>query len=274
MAGPSLLEILADPLRCECACHATLTVSQRIQGVAALYRFDDAMAGWGYQPIYQMGANRLWLAAQARDDAAYRGIAVRDHACVYRRLLGFAVHETLHALQGDPSKANYGVPFGLPYGVPEAVPVTEEKAYLAPFNQQEARAFVGVAPLARALFGIDWAVYTARDVGTYGFAGGLSLVPVRPGDRAVLHVDRQNQPERYYALARRLESEATTWFTTERIAELVAGFERAEATGRAVRPLRRPPPANLAARPPRLPGRNDPCPCGAGTKYKRCCGQK
>ena len=24
--------------------------------------------------------------------------------------------------------------------------------------------------------------------------------------------------------------------------------------------------------PPPRPGRNDPCPCGSGRKYKRCCG--
>lgn len=26
-------------------------------------------------------------------------------------------------------------------------------------------------------------------------------------------------------------------------------------------------------RAPRLPGRNDPCPCGSGRKYKQCCGR-
>jgi len=24
----------------------------------------------------------------------------------------------------------------------------------------------------------------------------------------------------------------------------------------------------------KLPGRNDPCPCGSGKKYKKCCGLK
>lgn len=30
------------------------------------------------------------------------------------------------------------------------------------------------------------------------------------------------------------------------------------------------PPASARAAPP--PGRNDPCPCGSGRKYKKCCG--
>jgi hypothetical protein len=265
-----LVSVLRDPLPCACACHATLTLEQRAQGVAAMYRFDDAMHGWGYQPDYTMGAHRLWRAAQLRGDPGYRGIAVRDHACVYRRLVGFAVHEVLHALCGDPVRANYGIPFGLPYGVPVDVPPAEEKAYLARFNDQEARAFVGVAPLARALFGIDWAVYTARDVGTYGFAGGMSIVDVPAGYRPVPHVDRQNQPDRYYALARRLEREASVWVDAH-LGELVAGFEAAETRGRSARQVRRPPPEQLAARPPRTPGRNDPCPCGSGQKFKRCC---
>lgn len=266
----SLVDVLADPLPCECACHETLTLEQRAADVAAMYRFDDAMHGWGYVPDYTMGAYRLWRAAQARNDPAYRGVAVRDHACVHRRLVGFAVHEVLHALVGDVTKANYGIPFGAPYGVPEDVAKPEEKAYLARFNEQEAIAFVGVAPLARALFGIDWAVYTARDVGTYGFAGGMSVVDVPPGYRPVPHVDRGNQPERYYALARRLEAAAAATLTDARLADFVARFEEAEARGR--RPGSRPDPRALAARPPRMPGRNDPCPCGSGQKWKRCCG--
>jgi hypothetical protein len=265
----SLLDALSAPPPCECACHATLSPEQRTQGVAALYRLDDALRGWKYVPIYEMGADRLFREAQDRDERGYRGIAVRDHACVYRRLIGFMVHEAIHALVGDPSQPIHGIPFGLPYGVPLTVSPVEEAAFLAPFNQQEARAFVGVAPLAFALFGIDWAVYTARDVGTYAFTGGRSLVDdVPPGYRVYPHVDRQNEPARYYALARRLEDEARAWVAGA-LDDLCARFEAAEAAGRG---RTRPDPALLAARPPRMPGRNDPCPCGSGAKYKRCCG--
>ena len=267
----SLVAVLRAPPPCPCACHETLTLAQRTADVAALFRFDDAMRGWGYVPDYTTGAHRLWRAAQLRGDPGYRGVAVRDDACVHRRLVGFAVHEILHALCGDTSKANYGILFGLPYGVPVDVPPAEEKAYLARFNEQEARAFVGVAPLARALFGIDWAVYTARDVGTYGFAGGFSLVDVPPGYRPVPHVDRINQPERYYALARRLEREAASWIEAN-LAALVAGFEAAETRGRASRREAFPDPAELAARQPREPAPNEPCSCGSGKKFKRCCG--
>jgi hypothetical protein len=232
------------------------------------------MRGWSYTPLYEVGAHRLFREAQRANDASYRGIAVRDEVCVYRRLVGFAVHETLHALQGDPSRANHGIPFGLPYGVPSELPTGTERAFLHPFNQAEARAWVGVQPLARALFGIEWTLRTARDVGTYGFAGGNAIVDVPAGFRAVPHVDRQHHAERYYALAQRLEDEAAAWFTDKKVRELCARFEEAEARGRLLRRKKYPPPVELARRDPLPLGRNDPCPCGSGEKYKKCCGAK
>jgi hypothetical protein len=269
--GITLLQALADPLPCACLCHAYLSVEERTQGVVAMVRFDDAMRGWGYRPIYDPNAPALWRQAQLRNDPSYRGVAVRDHACLYGRFVGFAVHELIHLLVGDPTAANYGVPFGLPYGVPQEVAPADEAAYLARFNEMEARAYVGVNPMAKALFDIDWAVHTARDVGTYGFAGGNALVPVPPGYRAVAHVDPVHSPERYRAKARVLEQEARAWFTPNTVASLVARFEEAEARGRANRPYRVPPARQLAALEPRNVGRNDLCICGSGLKAKRCC---
>jgi hypothetical protein len=268
-----LLEALADPIRCACECHSTLTLEQRTQGIAALFRFDDIMRGWGYEPLYEVGAERLWREAQAKNDPSYRGVAVRDGVCIYRRLAGFAVHELLHALQGDRSQANYGVPFGLPYAVPREIAVGEEKTYLARFNEMEARAFVGVGPAAQAWFGIDWAVYTARDVGTYGFIPGNAIVPAPPGYRSLSHVDRSINPERYYLLARKLEESAHAWFTPEQLAELASELGSAEKRGQELRRTAWPDPASLAKRPARKPGRNDPCPCGSGEKWKACCGR-
>jgi hypothetical protein len=267
-----LLDELRRPPPCTCDCFHSLSVEQRRQGIAALFRFDDAMRGWGYVPLWQPAAPKLWRDAQRRNDTRYRGVAVRDEACVYRRLVGFAVHETLHALCGDPTKANYGIPFGLPYGVPLELPEGSEGDYLHPFNQGEARAWVGVAPLASALFGIEWTLRTARDVGTYGFVGGNAMVPVPPGFRAVPHVDRQLHPERYYALAHKLEDDARAWFTDEKIADLVARFHAAEQLGRQKRKRAWPATDELARIPPRVPGRNDLCVCGSGKKYKKCCG--
>jgi hypothetical protein len=277
--GITVVEALSHPRACACDCHHTLSIKERAQGISAMYRFDDALRGWGYRPIYEPGADRLYREAQANNDTAYRGIAVRDEACIYRRLVGFAVHELIHALSGDPSKANYGMPFGLPYGVPLELPEGREAEFLDPFNRSEARAWVGVAALAESLFGIDWTLRTARDVGTYGFfAGGPiggkppALVEVPPGFRPVPHVDRGHHPERYYLLARRIEEEERSWFTPERLAELSARFALAEAEGRKRRPGVYPAPAELAARPPEKPGRNEPCPCGSGKKLKKCCG--
>jgi hypothetical protein len=272
--GIGIVEALSRPFTCICECHQTLTLEERTQGIAALYRFDDALRGWGYQPIYEPNAHQLYREAQQRNDANYRGIAVRDESCIYRRLVGFAVHELIHAFNGDVSKANYGMPFGLPYGVPVDLPEGEEKAYLEPFNRSEARAWVGCKPVARALFGIEWTVRTARDVGTYGFVGGNAIVDVPEGFRPVPHVDRHHHPQRYYALGRRLEDEETAWFTDARLAELRTRFEAAEAEGRRKRRGVYPPAATLAALMPQKIGRNDPCLCGSGKKYKKCCGSE
>jgi preprotein translocase subunit SecA len=45
--------------------------------------------------------------------------------------------------------------------------------------------------------------------------------------------------------------------------------EREAAPGRLLRPAAAP----AVAAPRAKVGRNDPCPCGSGKKYKRCCGQ-
>jgi hypothetical protein len=270
--GIGIVEALSRPHVCACDCHRTLTLEERTQGVAAMYRFDDAMRGWGYQPIYEPNAHQLFAEAKARNDSTYRGIAVRDEECIYRRLVGFALHELIHALCGDVTQANYGVLFGLPYGVPPEVPPSEEKSYLDRFNRCEARAWVGIPPFGKALYGIDWTVRTARDVGTYGFPGGNALCEVPAGYRAVPHYDRVHHPERYYALARRIEDEERAWFTDARLQELVARVEAAEALGRPKRKGAYPPPAQLAALEPKKIGRNDPCTCGSGKKYKKCCG--
>lgn len=269
----TLVQVFERPHPCECQCHADLTVEQRTQGIAAMFRLDDAFRGWDYQPIYEPQAQNLYRAAQSRNDPSYRGIAMRDHACIYRRLVGFAVHELIHLLNGDPTQANYGMPFGLPYGVPLDLPEGEEARYLDPFNRGEARAWVGIAPLAKSLFKIEWTLRTARDVGTYGFPGGNAIVDVPTGFRPVPHIDRTHHPQRYYAFARRLEEEERAWFTDEKIAECRSRFESAEALGRAKRKTAWPSAEELARLSAQTPGRNEPCVCGSGLKWKKCCGR-
>lgn len=269
----SLLDVLAHPLPCACACHATLTMERRARAITALFRFDDAMRGWGYEPIYDLKAHGLFREAQRKNDTSYRGIAVRDDACLYRRTLGFAAHEMLHALNGDTSKANYGIPFGLPYGVPEDLREGEEAAYLDGFNRGEARSWLFATPFASLLWGIDWEVRTARDVGTYGFAGGNAMVDVPRGFRPVLHWDRVHHPQEYYARARQLEAEEAGWLTAERAESLVARVKEAEAEGARRRKSEWPSPMSFARLTPKLPGRNDVCLCGTGKKFKKCCGK-
>jgi hypothetical protein len=268
----TVVDAVESPYPCACACHQRLSLDERAAGIEALYRIDDAMRGWGYTVIWDLAAPALWKIQQQLGDARVRWVAVRDSGCIHARLLGYCVHEAIHALVGDPSLANFGVPVGLPYGVPEHVPVAEEAAYLHAFNQQEARAWVGMSAVAFRLFGIAWEVLPARDVGTYGFPGGNALVDVPAGYRRVAHYDEPHHRRRYHALAEALQAEARDYFTPARLDELAARFAAAEAVGRAARPGAYPSPKVVARLAPRRPGRNDLCVCGSLRKWKACCG--
>lgn len=266
----TVVDAVTTPYPCACRCHTTLTLDERTAGIEALYRFDDAMRGWGQLVIWDLAAPTLWRVQQQLGEV--RWVAVRDGACIHSRLLGFCMHELVHAICGDVTQPNYGMPVGLPYGVPDAVPVGGEAAYLHAFNLHEARAWVGIGAVAYRLFDIGWTLLPARDVGTYGFAGGNALVDVPQGYRRVSHVDHQAQPARYYALARKLEDDARGWFTPAKLDEIAARFAAAEELGRAARPTKFPPAREVARIKPKQPGRNDLCTCGSMRKWKQCCG--
>jgi hypothetical protein len=266
----TVVDAVQSPYACEHGCHEVLTVEQRVQGVTALYRFDDAMRGFGQTVIWDLVAPKLWRVQQQLGEVKW--VAVRDTACTYSRLVGFCIHELIHAMCGDPTAANWGTPVGLPYGVPESVPPSEEAAYLHVYNQHEARAWSGIATVGFRLFQIEWPLLPARDVGTYGLPGGNALVDVPPGYRRVAHYDPVQQARRYYALARKLEEEALGWFTDDRLDEIAARFTAAEAIGARSRPRAFPPAWEMARLRPKKPGRNDLCLCGSMRKWKQCCG--
>jgi hypothetical protein len=266
----TVVDAVQMPLPCACRCHEVLSLDERAAGIEALYRFDDAMRGWGQTVIWDLAAPTLWRLQQQL--GAVKWVTVRDGPCIHSRLLGFCVHELVHAMCGDPSLPNYGTPVGLPYGVPQSVPAVDEAAYLHPFNQSEARAWVGLAPVAYRLFRIEWSLLPAREVGTYGFAGGNALVDVPEGYRRVPHYDHGTHTRRYLALAHKLEDEARDWFTESRLDEIAAKFEAAEAIGRAKRPAKYPAPREVARIKPKKLGRNDLCLCGSMRKWKLCCG--
>ena len=268
----TVVDAVTTPYPCTCRCHDVLPLDARAAGIAALYRFDDAMRGWGQTVVWDLAAPVMWRVQQQLGNQV-RWVFVRDSACIHRRLLGFCTHELIHAMCGDPSQPNYGTPVGLPYGVPESVPVVDEPSYLHTFNEHEARAWVGLDAVAERLFGVAWGLLGARDVGTYGFPGGNALVDVPAGYRRVAHFDRVHHARRYDALARKLEDDARTWFTDERLADIIARFEAAEAIGRASRPSAYPAPREVARVRPQKPGRNDLCTCGSMKKYKLCCGE-
>ena len=266
----TVVDAVKTPYLCRCSCHETLSLDERAAGIAALYRFDDAMRGWGQTVVWDLAAPTLWRLQQQLGEV--RWVAVRDGPCIYARLLGFCVHELIHAYCGDATAPNYGTPVGLPYGVPEQIAPADEAAYLHPFNQHEARAWVGLAPVAYRLFGIEWTLLPAREVGTYGFPGGNALVDVPAGYRRVPHFDHQHHTRRYLALARNLEDEARDWFTPQRLDDIAARFEAAEAIGRERRGQAFPGPREVARLRPLKPGRNDLCVCGSMRKWKQCCG--
>jgi hypothetical protein len=266
----TVVDAVRTPYPCACRCHDVLSLDERAAGIAALYRFDDAMRGWGQTVIWDLAAPTLWRLQQQLGGAKW--VIVRESGCIYSRLLGFCLHELIHAMCGDPTLANWGTPVGLPYGVPESVAPADEAAYLHPFNQNEARAYVGIGAIGFRLFQIEWPMLPARDVGTYGLPGGNALCDVPEGYRRVPHYDHAHHPRRYYALARKLEDEARDWFTTERLDEIAARFAAAEAIGRANRPASFPPPREAARLRPQKPGRNDLCVCGSMRKWKQCCG--
>lgn len=266
----TVVDAVKTPFPCTCRCHEVLSFDERAAGIEALYRFDDAMRGWGQTVIWDLAAPTLWRVQQQLGEV--RWVAVRDGGCIHSRLLGFCMHELVHAICGDVTQPNYGTPVGLPYGVPETIAPVDEAAYLATFNQHEARAWVGMQAVAYRLFEIEWTLLPARDVGTYGFAGGNAIVDVPPGYRKVPHFDHVQHARRYYALARALEDEARTWFTVAKLDEIHARFSEAERIGRAKRPGQFPPAREMARIKPQKPGRNDLCICGSMKKWKQCCG--
>ncbi|MDB4947051.1 MAG: hypothetical protein JWP97_6585 [Labilithrix sp.] len=268
----TVVDAVTTARTCSCDCFATLEPEERRKGIRAVYTLDDALRGWGFVPLYDVHGDLLWKLAQKKNDPAYRGVAVRFGECIYRRLLGSLLHECIHAVCGDTTKANYGVLFGLPYGVPTDVAEKDEEAFLDDFNFGEARAWLGVWIVGREMFGLDWDLRTARDVGTYCFTGGNALVPPLPGYRAVAHIDRVHHPERYYARARKLEERARAWFAEPaNLAGIIARIEEAAAVGLKKRPRAYPAPEVIARTPPRKIGRNEPCVCGSAHKFKDCC---
>jgi hypothetical protein len=266
----TVVDAVKTPFPCACACHERLSLDERAAGIEALYRFDDAMRGWNQTVIWDLAAPTLWKLQKQLGEVKW--VAVRESGCIHARLLGFCVHELIHAMSGDPTLPNFGTPVGLPYGVPVDLDPKDEASYLHPFNQNEARAWVGLEAVAFRLFKIEWTILPARDVGTYCFVGGNAIEPVPEGYRPVAYWDEVHHPQRYFPLARKMEADAREWFTPAKLDEIAAKFEAAEAIGRERRPTKYLAPREAARIRLQKPGRNDLCVCGSMRKWKHCCG--
>ena len=72
---------------------------------------------------------------------------------------------------------------------------------------------------------------------------------------------------------RAVGSGITATFQSGASAQLSQLWGQKEAIVRLLDPTRPPPPEGYPAKPPAASARNDPCPCGSGQKYKKCCGK-
>ena len=264
----------AVPVRAATASTRSPSTSAR-QGIEAMFRFDDALRGWGYQPIYELGRRRaLPRGAARRPIPSYRGIAVRDDACVYRRLVGFAVHELIHALDGDATQANYGIPFGAALRrAARRSPTGDEAAYLASVQRRRGarlgrRRAAGRSALRHRL-GASTPRATSAPTASPA-ATPSSTAPPRLPPGAALGSRSTIRALLRAARARSKTTSAPTSPTTS-CADCVTRFDAAEARGRKPAQGRRARRRRAGAHPAALPGRNDPCLCGSGKKYKKCC---
>ena len=86
-------------------------------------------------------------------------------------------------------------------------------------------------------------------------------------DAVLRHGDGGQQDGASSAATYDREGWSATPVSPDQLAAVLTGFERAR---RGYQPPRSEPLRRGPARAPRI-GRNDPCPCGSGRKYKRCC---
>ena len=146
----TVVDAVKTPFPCACACHERLSLDERAAGIEALYRFDDAMRGWNQTVIWDLAAPTLWKLQKQLGEVKW--VAVRESGCIHARLLGFCVHELIHAMCGDPTLPNFGTPVGLPYGVPIALDPKDAETYI---NRGKAYAAKGDNDRAIADYGPD-----------------------------------------------------------------------------------------------------------------------
>src|SRR5690242_8423490 len=60
----TVADAVRTPFPCPCNCHEALSLDERAAGITALYRFDDAMRGWGQTVIWDLAAPTLWRLQQ------------------------------------------------------------------------------------------------------------------------------------------------------------------------------------------------------------------
>ncbi len=96
-----------------------------------------------------------------------------------------------------------------------------------------------------------------------------TVLPARLGGKEPFAGDLPDLVEDFLIFLAEEEGVASQWEWTSAIQESRAAYDQALANP--YRPLYAAKPVEPDRRPAAKIGRNDPCPCGSGRKYKKCC---
>jgi len=83
----TVVDAVQTPIPCACRCHELLTVEERMAGIEALYRFDDAMRGWGQTVLWDLAAPMLWRIQQRLGGVGWVAVLDGGAAATRRELV-------------------------------------------------------------------------------------------------------------------------------------------------------------------------------------------
>lgn len=244
----------------------------------------------------------VYLAAEKRDARAYRPLVRVCHCTAERadELFGDDVGSTLgrllasvcdgdlaplEALAEDAAAAmwcRYAALYAMAVRVVEGDASRDDRiAYLDAFCEREAQALRrGAGYDADGVDLLTWAAHTASEIGPAPLLpkirAWLAEGLIDPSVAGLRSYERKAALPVADCLAEAAEDDDNRYITDG--LALIAGwfcFEEEVPSAKAPPPLRMSDPVQhtgTVARDTPKVGRNDPCPCGSGKKYKKCCG--